>query len=261
MSRMKEAIILAYSNKFKNIKSFNLIMGVFHFIQAVLMVWLSTDFAISITSSYMMGPPGTERVGIETLFDIRLGLLVALFMFLSSIAHFLVSTFAYDWYIKNLKNHINQARWIEYSLSSSVMIIIISMLVGITDIGVLLTLFIVNASMIFFGWLMESYNQKTDKVVWSPFIFGCIAGAAPWITIFIRLITAISKSPVDVPTFVIWIFISLFIFFNIFAINQLLQYKKSGLWQDYLFGEKMYIVLSLVAKSALAWQVFSGTLV
>jgi len=258
---MKEAIILAYANKSKNLKSFNLVMGFFHLIQAVLMVWLSTDFAISITSSYMMGPPGTENMGIENLFDIRLGLLVALFMFLSSIAHFSISTFAYDWYIKNLKNHINRARWIEYSLSSSLMIIIISMLVGITDIGILVVLFIVNASMIFFGWLMESYNQKTDKVVWSPFIFGCIAGAAPWITIFIRLITAISKSPVDVPSFIIWIFISLFIFFNIFAINQLLQYKKVGPWQDYLFGEKMYIVLSLIAKSALAWQVFSGTLV
>jgi len=140
------------------------------------------------------------------------------------------------------------------------MIIIIAMLVGITDAGVLVSIFIVNASMIFFGWLMESLNQHTEKVVWSPFIFGCIAGAAPWITIFIRLLTASSKSPVGIPNFVIGIFVSLFIFFNIFAINQLLQYKKVGRWQDYLYGEKMYIVLSLFAKTALAWQVFAGTL-
>ena len=39
-----------------------------------------------------------------------------------------------------------------------------------------------------------------------------------------------------------------------------LQYKKIGPWRDYLFGEKMYVVLSLVAKSALAWQIFAGTL-
>jgi hypothetical protein len=39
-----------------------------------------------------------------------------------------------------------------------------------------------------------------------------------------------------------------------------LQYKKVWKWKDYLFGEKVYMILSLVAKSALAWQVFAGTL-
>lgn len=246
--------------KFKGLRKFNGFMAILHFIQGALMVYLSTDFAISITSSYMQGPPGTMETGTNVLFDLQVGPAVAAFLFISAIAHFSLSTFAYDWYKKNLKNHINKARWIEYSLSSSLMIVIIAMLVGYTDLGVLLTIFIVNASMILFGWLMEAYNQKTETVRWSPFIFGCIAGIAPWIAIAIRLGTAIMESPVEVPSFVIWIFISIAIFFNIFALNQFLQYKKVGPWKDYLFGEKMYIVLSLVAKSALAWQVFSGTL-
>lgn len=226
-----------------------------------MMILLSTDFAISITSTYLAGPPGTENIGTVTLFNIRLGPAIALFLLISSIAHFSLSTFGYDWYVRNLKNHINKGRWIEYSVSSSLMIVIIAMLVGFTGFGVLATLFLVNASMIFFGWLMESYNQKTQNVEWSPFIFGCIAGSAPWIAIATSLVTATVHSPVAVPSFVIWIFVSIFIFFNIFALNQLLQYKEFGPWSDYLFGEKMYIVLSLVAKSALAWQIFAGTLV
>jgi len=56
------------------------------------------------------------------------------------------------------------------------------------------------------------------------------------------------------------IFFSIFVFFNIFALNQYLQYKRIGKWSDYLYGEKMYILLSFVAKSLLAWQVFTGTL-
>ncbi len=39
-----------------------------------------------------------------------------------------------------------------------------------------------------------------------------------------------------------------------------LQYKRIGRWADYAFGESTYVLLSLVAKSALAWQVFGGTL-
>ena len=46
----------------------------------------------------------------------------------------------------------------------------------------------------------------------------------------------------------------------IIAITMILQYKKVGRWRDYLYGEKTYMILSLVAKSLLAWQVWSGTL-
>jgi hypothetical protein len=62
------------------------------------------------------------------------------------------------------------------------------------------------------------------------------------------------------PVFVYAIVISLFLLFNVFAIVQWLQYKKVGKWSDYLRGEKTYITLSLVAKSALAWQIFGSTL-
>ena len=62
------------------------------------------------------------------------------------------------------------------------------------------------------------------------------------------------------PAFVYAIFASLFVFFNVFALNMWLQYRRVGRWRSYLFGEKAYMVLSLVAKSALAWQVFAGTL-
>ena len=57
------------------------------------------------------------------------------------------------------------------------------------------------------------------------------------------------------------IIVSLFIFFNTFAFNQAFQYKKIGPWKNYLFGEATYITLSLVAKSILAWQVFSGAII
>ena len=75
------------------------------------------------------------------------------------------------------------------------------------------------------------------------------------------LCTPESSSSNQTPAFVYGIIISLFILFNCFALVQYLQYKPVGKWANYLRGEKAYIVLSLVAKSALAWQVFAGTLV
>jgi hypothetical protein len=57
------------------------------------------------------------------------------------------------------------------------------------------------------------------------------------------------------------IIISLFFFFNTFAVNQALQYHRVGGWKDYLRGERMYITLSLVAKTVLAYQVFAGAII
>jgi hypothetical protein len=93
--------------------------------------------------------------------------------------------------------------------------------------------------------------------VWTPFVFGSIAGAVPWITIVIYLAGAGS----GMPTFVYGIFVSIFAFFNCFAINQWLQYRARGAWSDYLHGERVYIALSLIAKSLLAWQIFANVLV
>lgn len=64
-----------------------------------------------------------------------------------------------------------------------------------------------------------------------------------------------------IPGFVYGILVSLFVLFNCFAVVQYLQYRRIGRWRDYLYGEWTYIVLSLIAKSALAWQIFAGTLI
>ena len=63
------------------------------------------------------------------------------------------------------------------------------------------------------------------------------------------------------PGFVWGIIISLFVLFNTFALNQWLQYRQVGRWRNYLFGERQYVILSLVAKSVLAWQIFANTLI
>jgi hypothetical protein len=186
---------------------------------------------------------------------------VASFLFVSALAHLIiVLPGVYQWYERNLGRGINYARWFEYSVSASIMIVVISMLVGVYDLGSLILVFSVNAAMIFFGLNMEVQNQGAERVNWTPFVLGCLAGIVPWAVITLYLVAPASRSIGDVPTFVYGIYVSLFIFFNIFAVNMLLQYRRVGPWRDYLFGERVYILLSLTAKSALAWQVFAGTL-
>jgi hypothetical protein len=247
--------------KFKKLKRFNLIMGVLHLIQGALMLVLSNDFTLPVTRSYLEFDAATQTLNpvAVTLFDLRIGPMVASFLIMSAIAHLLIATVLYDKYVSGLKKGMNKYRWYEYSISASVMIVIIAMLVGIYDFGTLLLIFFLNMMMILFGLRMEVHNQYTEKTDWKPFIYGSISGIIPWIVIFIWLFGA-GGDEGGPPDFVYYIFITIAILFNTFAINMVLQYKKVRKWKDYLYGERMYVILSLVAKSALAWQVFAGTL-
>ncbi len=242
----------------------NLIVGLIHLAQVIILIALSNDFSLPVTGSFLDGPPGvTDPTPPEVIWDLPLGYAVAFFLALASIDHLLMAApGVWPWYSRNLGRSINYARWWEYSISASLMVVLIAMLTGISDIAAIIAIFGVNAAMIFFGMVMEIFNRPDqDKVNWTPYLFGCFAGAVPWIAIGVSLIGAEMQSGGGVPTFVYGIFISLFILFNTFSINMVLQYKRIGKWRDYLFGERMYIVLSLVAKTALAWQIFANTLI
>ena len=244
----------------RGLRGFNLGAAALHAVQAVAVLVLTNDFALPVTAGYLNGPPGSGLYEQITLFDSPIGLGVALFLALSAFFHLLVaSPWGYPRYLGGLREHHNYFRWVEYALSSSVMIVLIAQITGIADVAALIGIFAVNATMILFGWLQERYEQPGSGR-WLPFVFGSMAGAVPWLAILLYVIAPGSQSEAAPPAFVYGIIVSLFLFFNVFGLNQALQYAQVGKWRRYAYGERVYIVLSLVAKSILAWQVFGGTL-
>jgi hypothetical protein len=198
------------------------------------------------------------------LFDMPLAWWIASFFAMSAFAHFMAGWPMRGRYEAWLARGMNPMRWVEYAFSSTVMIVAIAYISFIRDVPALVAIAGANVAMILFGWSMEAANEGRERPDWKHYIFGCIAGIAPWIGIF-SILWAYSAQPdlpasAQIPGFVYVIVGSLFVAFNIFAITMVLQYGRIGRWRDYLAGEKTYMVMSLVAKSLLAWQVFSGTL-
>ncbi len=239
------------------LRPYNLVAGSVHVIQATAIVMLGNGFSLPVRATYMTGPPG-PGAGSQpvTLFNFSFAWGIAAFFGLSAVAHFTVAGPRWASYKAQLRLSRNPYRWLEYSLSASLMIVLIAMLVGINDVASLIALIGVNASMIGFGWMQERYEMPGGGL--GPFWLGCVAGAMPWVAITVYLVgPGADQHP---PGFVYGIFFSLLVLFNSFALNQWLQYKQLGKWKDYLFGERTYITLSLIAKSLLAWQIFASTL-
>ena len=152
----------------------NIIAGIFHLLQMVAVLALSSDFSLPITAKYMSGPPGSTYAEPVVLFNTPIGLTVAIFLGLSALAHFIVaSPQFFPRYSAGLAQKRNYFRWVEYSISSSVMIVLIAQVTGVSEISAIISIFGVNASMILFGWLQEKYEQPGNGG-WLPFIFGCL---------------------------------------------------------------------------------------
>jgi hypothetical protein len=137
----------------------------------------------------MSGPPGTTYADPVTLFETPIGLTVAIFLGLSALAHFIVaSPKFFPRYSAGLAAQRNYFRWVEYSISSSVMIVLIAQVTGVADITAIISIFGVNASMILFGWLQERY-ENPGSGGWLPYIFGCITGIVPWLALCFCFLT------------------------------------------------------------------------
>jgi hypothetical protein len=253
---------LVSSARDTRLRLWNAVMAVLHFLQGLAMVALADQVLWPITRTRYGFNPQTETIFPETVsfIDANLPLLVAGFLFISAFAHTAIATVLYERYIEYLDRGMNPYRWYEYAVSASVMIVVIAMLAGIWDLGTLVALFGLVAVMNLAGLLMEQRNESTEETDWTPYWVGVIAGVVPWVVIAITFVGTVIASDGEFPEFVIYIYISIFVFFNLFALNMALQYLEVSRWTDYLFGEKTYVVLSLVAKSALAWQVYFGTL-
>jgi len=251
-----------FSKKVKGLRTFNLVMGSLHLIQGIFMLIVSNETTYPIFTNFLKFDLANRSLvpDPKLLYELPFGIAVSVFLLISAVAHFYLASFGYKRYVKNLEKGMNPVRFYEYALSSSLMIVLIGMLVGIWDLGTIILMFGINAMMNLFGILMEYHNQTTKKTNWLSFIYGSIAGIFPWIVIVIYFLSAINSTGATPPAFVYAIIPTIFVFFNSFAINMVLQYKKVGKWADYLFGEKVYIILSLAAKTVLAWMIFSGTL-
>lgn len=260
------------NEKLTKLRRFNMIMGGLHLIQGILMLFLATsviqnisEFKPVITQNFLQYNQVTQSLELSStqLFELPFGIFVALFLLISAAAHALISIpkKTNDIYNKDLMLNVNKFRWFEYALSSSIMIVLISTLFGIYDIASLVLIFVVNASMNLFGLVMEQLNSRRkegEKVLWGAFVWGSIAGLAPWVAILLYMF---GNGNYDMVPWFVWAIVgTYFVAFNTFPVNMILQYKKVGKWKDYLYGERTYIVLSLVAKSILAWLVLFGAM-
>lgn len=154
----------------------------------------------------------------------------------------------------------NPLRWIEYSITASLMIWVIMQLSGVTNLLTLLVVGILgNVALQWQGYLQERMKGRS----WVPTLVGWLIFMGQWIIILSYFFTAItSPRPMDVarvPWFVYTIVLGLFLIFAVFGLIQLAYMTGWPRFMKTAYAQEIaYLVMSFTAKFFLTWNLLIG---
>ncbi len=215
-------------------------------------------------------------------YGINLAALCAVFAFWSGFLHLLIAT---PWFYKSYKKSIRQKfgwwRWLDYTVSASIMIVVIGIYCAISDTSLLSMLGLTEAAVILIGaaseWaLSKSVNEekmegvgaegaklkngKNPMFILARFLLVLAFGlfTLMWVPILSTFFISISSAE-NVPA-VVYIVVFAYPFsFLAFGLVSLQIYRKR--MKNYMWYEFNFILLSLVTKVLLHWSIFFALLV
>ena len=180
--------------------------------------------------------------------------LVPAYLFISGVEHmsYLVFPKTSLWY---LERNQNPFRWTEYTFSAPFMKVVVAQQVGVTDVHLLVIIFVLMAVSIQCAATHEAVNAKARSENrpqnWRPFFVGWLGHLTGWSFIFSYLFTLTSRGGASAA---LWIIVVMQLILDSgFPVLFTMQWLKIGPFEDYVEGEKAFIVLSFVNKTLLAW--------
>lgn len=264
----KKSTIKNRKTKTPNLYKWNITLTLIYAVQGVAILVLGQGATYPVTINYLTTDTlATQAAGkmvlapaMRHLFDVRIAWLVAALFFVLAIGHLLTGITLrkrYDSYIKNATNPI---RWVSYGIVFSIMLVTVGLLAGVYDIASLTMMIGLGLLSGLAYFAMERYNRANKVINWLGYIAACFAVVVPVKALGTYLWATKVYGSGKLSNFVYGIFASLVAFLVLFAVNTYLSYKRKGRWTDYTYGERAFMALSLVASTALAWQVFFDVL-
>lgn len=188
----------------------------------------------------------------HAVYDAPLKWTLVIILLLSAVIPLLNITRLKKVYEKGLKKRVMPWRWVDMGIITALMIEVIALLSGLQDIFMLKILAGLMVITCVLGWLAERAANDGKKLVKPIFVIGLVTGLLPWLIIAAYAVATPFYAAVRAPWYVYALYASLLGSFVLFALNQWRQHQKFKQWKDYLFVERNYVVISLVAKVAFA---------
>lgn len=194
----------------------------------------------------------------RALFDVDIRVLLLTLLTLSLVPPILYLTRLKAYYTDRVKRgRVLGSRWIDLAVSGALMVEIVALLAGITDVMMLKLMGGLVGATAALSWIAERQNNGARQPVWSAFMISLFTGVLPWIAIATTLIHTILYGMVRHPWYVYALAGVTLLGFLLTALNQKLNYKRR---MPYETVERNYQLVSILTKSAFAVILIVGFL-
>ncbi len=248
---------------YQNLAKLNMVAAALLALEALGLILLAHNnpASIAITTNYLSNDvisaayvPATQH-----LFDLKLVYLAAAVLIVPAASRGLASNTWRKKYETSLKKGNNTFRWVEHGVVTALLMLCVAMLVGLTDLVNLLLVIWLSGLIAWLGYKYQSYGIKNKSSDWQLFQTALKAGVWLWAVLLIYLGGALLWGR-GLPTYLYYIYASMGLISIGFAYNTYQSFRGSGRLSNNFWTERLYLLLTVVATSALAWQIYAGTL-
>lgn len=260
----------------KSLKNYNFYAFLLHFISGVVIsivfftivgeINFNTDlFSYKITKigegsgnrnvEFSFGKEGDPMIEIK---DIFLKIIVVSIFLITSFFHLFY--YKSNKYITEINKGYNRFRWIEYSITSTLMIFILCIISGVKEYYTVFSICALNILLMSMGYFLELSSLKEVKIV--ALVVGFFALTSIFSIIYANMIYNLKRAEdldFDIPEwvkFVVFPMILWWISFGVVAILNTKNYGKPG--YNYKRYEKYYIILSFLSKAFMGYYLTFG---
>lgn len=177
---------------------------------------------------------------------------------------FLITAFFHIHYARSryykgeLEKGYNRLRWLEYAITSTLMIFLLCILSGVKDFDAVLSLCAINATLMSFGYYFETSKSKLSKIL--ALSIGFFLLLFVWFIIFRNFgyrVKEVQDTGRKLPSWVYGVLIPMFFWWTSFGIVATINYVKGGDFKKYEF---YYILLSYMSKAFMGYYLAYGML-
>lgn len=168
---------------------------------------------------------------------------------LSALFSLLAATRMRAKYEASVLSGISPMRWIGFGVTTALMVELIALLAGISDLATLKVIVGLVLTTCALAWIGEKRNKQAGRPVLSEFLISLFTGLLPWLLIGSYALSTWVYGLVRYPWFVYALIASTFIGFTLLTTN---QYKKISGWTNNVIVERNYLLIGTLTKVAFA---------
>ena len=189
------------------------------------------------------------EVSIDTIILMRLSIAV-LYGLLPAIPR------VYARYAIGIIDKNNYLRWVCYSISSPLLVVLVSIMVGVLNASALLYIFGLSCSTTLFFFMQERY-EFPGAGGHMPTLFAWITGLIPWVGMGVHAFFPWGKyhevGVVEKNTLSVLMYFTSLVGYVLYGTFRTLQYNIVSVFSDYMVGELAFTLLDITMNFLTTW--------